>query len=875
MKKSSKIALSVVALGMISSGIIASVAWFTPGANSFSAGITGKFVEEYFHCGSGKENDPFVITRPIHYYHLTEFFQRETVLPTSSGDAHFGTDYLYFQVGYPLKSGDSSLYVYDYDNTGTYTGTADEPAYSKTLNLSYFSGENALMPIGTNEIPFFGSFNGGASTDASQGITIDNLNIKTSDTVLIGNQNVNRTTSDAGVFGYVADQKDDDHKTSIHNAYFNNLTIDLSGASASGTSSPAHIDSHADNNIYVGYIVGHLHTYTSYNATGPVNSSPLYDVYVNNAKIEGGAGAQSNFGYVGYADTIDGVSGDEIVFSDIIDELTTAAGGGGQGDDWGGSIAFDAFNNRLYNQLNTTGSQSIRYKNGSTTYSKGLIKARTNDYSSVAVHRGGTSSAAETYLAQDPASNYVVYNLIGAGTHKINAVTSGTGTTYTASSAVAGTYEPILINSDYSTATKNTGYLTSSQYAYGTGHYTGVDGTVRSASYPNGQIANSIDDTYHDQSSLYNSTTGGPKFTFNGSKLEILTNSSASYSSSNYRLISDDYNSAHTVTNSALSGYTKVNYSTLGLTRYKDARSHLETVLTNSQYVHGIHFMGEAPVANKTVNVPNAIINGVSKSNYPVLLSAVDFNVKEEGYITLFAGAYYPATKDTLADCFFDLFKVNRNGDSISSIQKIYKVYKDSSGNYTYTTSASQTVSGATLMFDMSYLMNQPPKNNVAYYFEIPVDAGEYAIGAVSGKTAGAYLMYLDIAASGSEEQHDYNTDNMISNDPIFTQMEYCSTGFVINSCFNIAYVVPTGADKETFWIKVSRTDTVFAVEVCNTTSNAFNIDILLVDNNSNHDDTYPYTYTLRYNGGQVSSPYNYSASFTGAASGTAFVIRS
>ena len=174
----------------------------------------------------------------------------------------------------------------------------------------------------------------------------------------------------------------------------------------------------------------------------------------------------------------------------------------------------------------------------------------------------------------------------------------------------------------------------------------------------------------------------------------------------------------------------------------------------------------------------------------------------------------------------------------------------------------------------MRFITEQPPVDNAIYYFEIPVNEGEYALHGVSGHDAGGYLMYLDIGASGSQDQHDYNTDNMIANDPIFTQMEYVSSGFVINSCFNIAYVVPAGATKETFWIKISRTSTIFAVEVYNTTSSAFNIDILLVDNNNDPDDEYPYTYTLKYNSGAVSSPYNYSASFTGAASGTAFVIR-
>ena len=40
--------------------------------------------------------------------------------------------------------------------------------------------------------------------------------------------------------------------------------------------------------------------------------------------------------------------------------------------------------------------------------------------------------------------------------------------------------------------------------------------------------------------------------------------------------------------------------------------------------------------------------------------------------------------------------------------------------------------------------------SNAMYYFEIPVNAGEYALGSVSGGT-GAYLIYLDISANAQE----------------------------------------------------------------------------------------------------------------------------
>lgn len=873
-----KIALRIVAIGMLSSGILASVAWFAPGTNSFSTRITGNLVEEYFHCGNGTEANPFVITRPVHYYHLTEFFQRETVLPTSDGDKHFGSDYLYFQVGYPLKENDSSLYVYDYDNTGTYTGTVFSPSYSKTLNMSYFSNENALMPIGTNEVPFFGSFDGGAQDNAGNGITISNLNIKTADTVVINNTPISRTTSDAGVFGYVADQKDASHKTVIANAYFDNLTIDLTGASSSGNSDAAHIDSHTNNNIYVGYVVGHMHTYNRYDSTGPTNSSPLHDVYVNNAKIEGGAGAVSKFGYVGFADTIDGVSGDDIDYADIIDDLAASSGGGGggQGDDWGGSIDFKAFNLRIHDIFNTLPATF----DGSFAYYQ-------TDEMKISFGRGGK---AETYLQQNPDSTRTFYLLQSDGTHYSS--TSKSATTIT----MPGTVMPLLTNSDFSANEKNTGYIIADTRYQSSSNAPKsrmiYDSSVRSASYEISHVGNSISDVAITNQEAFNGTGNASGLTYLSENVEILTNSAASYSTNNYVLIKDNYNTNHAVLNSYLNNFTKSDNTTpsaLKLEKYDNARNSLDNILEDATLVHGLHFMDKDIAYNNTTSLNTVKLNGNVYTNYAFPKGCIDFNLKEDGKINFFGGSYYNGTSESKADCFFSLSVIERNGNDLtsSSIKKISYIYKNNaydntdpdSQKYIYrysdnSYSGSQSNVGD-LVFDMRYLSEIPPVQNAIYYFEIPVNKGEYALHGVSGHDAGGYLMYLDIGASGGEEQpSDYNTDNMISSDAIFTQMEYTSSGYVINSCFNISYAVPAGATKESFYIKVSRSGTVFAVEVINTTVNIFDINVLLVDNDDDPDNDYPYTYTLKYNTGAVSSEYDHSGSFRGAASGTSFVLQ-
>ena len=218
MKRKTIIGSGIVLIGMLVSGLAASVAWFLAGDNTFKTDVNGSVVEEYFHCGSGTEADPFVITRPMHYYHLVEFFQRKTELPVSNEhNVNFGTDYLYFQIGYELDGNPANgLEVYDYDNDGTYNDNT-----SKVLNMAYFSGDNALMPIGTSECPFFGSFNGGANEDDAKAIKVQNLNIKSQEDVIVegGSSLTTRYTSDVGMFGYVADNDGDSNTTSINNIY--------------------------------------------------------------------------------------------------------------------------------------------------------------------------------------------------------------------------------------------------------------------------------------------------------------------------------------------------------------------------------------------------------------------------------------------------------------------------------------------------------------------------------------------------------------------------------------------------------------------------------------------------------------------------------
>ena len=426
-----KIALWTVGVfTFITAGLSASIAWFNSGTNSFEADVSGSVVEEYFHTGDGTSANPYVITRPIHYYHLVEFFQRETALDEGARDSRFGSDYLYFQVGYDFD-GTGVRKVYNYNDLGIYQGTAESPSYSTTLNMAYYSGENALLPIGTNEVPFIGSFDGGKTS--SGGITIANLSIHCSEDVIIDDAVVSRSASDIGVFGYVADSVSST-RTVIQNAFFDNLTIDLSDVAsetAASSTTVSHTSTHDSNQAYVGYIAGHIHTYS--NKTNSANASPLTNVFVNNATVRGGAGVSSNFGYIGKVDTNDGVASGTVEgeVSELYEE--------GPGSDWGGSISMRDLAGRVESVYSLTGNGAITNETPSFDFSKtyqispdGQTRTLTgsstkgqNNYGYYYTH-SSTAKAGQFRLAASEATNgnvlgtnRTIYGLAG-GHYEIN-----------------------------------------------------------------------------------------------------------------------------------------------------------------------------------------------------------------------------------------------------------------------------------------------------------------------------------------------------------------------------------------------------------------------------------------------------------------------
>ena len=213
----------------------------------------------------------------------------------------------------------------------------------------------------------------------------------------------------------------------------------------------------------------------------------------------------------------------------------------------------------------------------------------------------------------------------------------------------------------------------------------------------------------------------------------------------------------------------------LGLSKYADCYADYRSSITNKCY--GIHFM-QASVSITNTMRADVFLNGENLSNYEMPTNCIDFNLYDRGFINFVAGSYFTA-QTPQNNSFFSIYEITRDPDdvtTITAIKEIRKIYAklnsngeiDTSRAYYYTylidgseVGASSIPEGYEMVFDSRWITHPNDSsyygaggsdpsawsNNRAFYFEVPVNAGEYAIGSTEGRT-GAYLTYLDLAAN-------------------------------------------------------------------------------------------------------------------------------
>lgn len=315
-----------------------------------------------------------------------------------------------------------------------------------------------------------------------------------------------------------------------------------------------------------------------------------------------------------------------------------------------------------------------------------------------------------------------------------------------------GTYFAINMSDATTTMEGNTGYIVSGS------NFKNNTASNSSERYPSksGDIRVS---QYSKSSSL--ETAYGSTSRQTDSRLEIVTPRFTNGVATWYR-ISDNYNKNNSENNvsTSIKSFTKMNYVQLGLKRYEDARAALSSILGGSN-IYGLHFMDAAIDINNYITIPHAMIYGEEIENLQVPADCIDFRVRRRGFVTVFAGTYFTGNTS-----FFSLHEITRDDDgNLSTIKEIVEIYNPTGNSndfiYKYSDgSYSSDKQRGDLAFKLEWMTNPGNnlKTNAVYYFEIPVNGGEYALGSVPGND-GAYLFYLDIAANaGQAEDKDRRT---------------------------------------------------------------------------------------------------------------------
>ena len=367
----------------------------------------------------------------------------------------------------------------------------------------------------------------------------------------------------------------------------------------------------------------------------------------------------------------------------------------GEEEAWGGSFNSRTYTNLLYKLDHSTTSETTNTFSGDGGY---VVKK---------------TASAKT----DPNSNQVVYRLRD------------------------GSYVPLKFTDETHTQASlgNTGYLVGSNIG------TGANASPKVSSYKMVNLQNALTNT---RSTNMQTTYNASNIAYNDSKLEVMTYQNG------WKRIKDDHNANNNSTNAAITSYTKTDLANFGFHKYIDSRNSLQEVLESSPFVHGIHFDNNAISTSNLLTVPaNTIrVNGKKiTTTYQLPKGSIDFNLKEEGIINFFAGTY---NSSNVSLNFFSLYEVTRNNSgNITALTQIKKIYTATSGSgYVYQTGNSKPSGADELVFDVETVLHgNAPIINMMYYFEIPVNAGEYAMG-VAGSTQGAYMIYLDLGANGGQE---------------------------------------------------------------------------------------------------------------------------
>lgn len=659
--------------------------WFSRGELLNFRDDFGSAKASYFGGGDGSRDKPYVISSPTHFYNLA-WLQYLGYFNAADG-ANNGRLQSYFKL---TKDIDMS----ELQRNGTVS---------------------ALPPIGTEQYPFIGNFNG-------NGYKIDKVFVSNLMSDLIVRPTTYKTATDdnnnevlavygttgtttkavniVGLFGVTGDYGSTATTGGVvQDAYGVYSETNTTGKLHDTLQSPATSISDDDANstekaYYAAMSISNLYTdnlsvksassKTLVGLAAGYASASLNNVGVYRCSITVNAGATglsdsapiSNYSLLGdYNDAV-------ITW----DEKPSGSGGGGSGNDWGGSIDFYDLSKRITYILN----KNQQYSSFTITNSKNNMGLN-----------GISFSYKKDKVLYEMEGNQI--NIYGQSYFPLNVDT-----------------EKEFKNEKRATITNNNRTIT-----YATTDYFNDSTKTEEAVLTKNPGFITTNNQYETMHNIWNNSKIGASLGFTKSGASY---PSGAYNEDNLVMLNIDAsgNLSRIVDGDNITNNTNLNgiQSTIEATklkRYSEVKKEIKNFLTNdNNYIYGWTWN-----ASSTSTIEGTFkMNGI---NYTDLLApGIDFIVGDSGYITaVFCSNANSGSENKL----FTLYKVNRNDDkSTPTATKEVGKIPTSTGVFA--------------------------NNSALLYLEIEVEAGEYFISADvdSSATTSAGFMYLDIGANAGGE---------------------------------------------------------------------------------------------------------------------------
>ncbi len=624
-----------------------------------------------------------------------------------------------------------------------------------------------LPPIGTTDHPFISHLDGYdttySKTSQSGPITIKNLTVSNSfeDFSARHPSSVTASTFETpnitGLFGVVGDTSSSIEPT-IQNLYLDKVTV----------------ESKTDN-VLTGIVAGYV-------------NGKLDNICLSNSSLDVKEGTNRLTGYdniskytsVGYCESkyqTEAAKYKTTMYEPayVGDASFNPSGGGGDGGDWGSSIDMMTLNRRM---------NYITARSTLKTYgSYNRLSVVSDDFH----YYAATSSAAnEPYWGNTSTTFWYVNDgtilplsidteTAFAGqetTNKVNIEKTSSTSSAPNSISIHTTNFYLTHDSEDDLITKN-----NSGYLVGGG---GSNDTSISTSGYMGNIRTRLQLISSGLSNSFDSNVTK----YDGSKIKIYTLDTRK-------------------TDGSVSLITTSNAETdYGYKKYSDVKTNFDSMMSGKEVVHGFHMVQvDETNSSNYVKYDGAFIRNKKYDNYEFLKSALNFNVANSGYISTLIDTCYGTNQN---QSLFDLFKIERDeSNNISAITRIEKIYKSDIGSdqYSYNSGSDEN-----LLFDFSKVTNTNSNKfpiNTAYYYEIPVNKGDYAIAkSKSTDSLMAYLMYLDIGANSGGG----DTGTKVQRTKIYEVLEQINEAFTYPTGISIVSFDNAVLDTKTLCITLGST---------------------------------------------------------------------